>query len=136
MIQGGLEYRFPLGPRRLEGAAFVDVGRIWAEEDRDYTSSFEATPGLGLRYLSPIGPLRFDLGYRFQGQESLQVVTSQLRFPTEGEVVTAENGVFTEQGDFLIDDALAVLQPRVLFGPESGFSFSRFQLHFSIGQAF
>ena len=50
--------------------------------------------------------------------------------------MTPENGVFTEDGAFLIDDALAVLQPRVLYGPGSGFSFSRFQLHFSIGQAF
>lgn len=143
MIQGGLEYRFPLGSGRLEGAAFVDVGKIWPEDDLDFASSFESTPGFGLRYLSPIGPLRLDVGYRFQGQEALQVVTSQLRFPGPGDIVRdpnddkcVSNAVCTPDGDFLIDDALAVLQPRVLFGPASGFSFSRFQLHFSIGQAF
>jgi outer membrane protein insertion porin family len=136
MVQGGLEYRFPLGASRWEGAAFVDVGKIWAERDRDFTSSFEATPGFGLRYLSPIGPLRIDVGYRFQGQESLQVVTSQLRFRSDGEAVPASNEVDTVDGRFVISDELAVLQPRVLFGPGDGFSFSRFQLHFSIGQAF
>jgi outer membrane protein insertion porin family len=136
MIQGGVEYRFPLGTARLEGAAFVDVGKIWAETESDFASSFEVTPGFGLRYLSPIGPLRLDVGYRFQGQESLQVVTSQLRFRNEGEAVPKANLVTTIDGDFVIVDELAVLQPRVLFGPTDGFSFSRFQLHFSIGQAF
>lgn len=136
MIQGGLEYRFSLGVLRLEGAAFVDVGKIWPEDDRDFASTLEATPGLGVRYLSPIGPLRLDVGYRFQGQEALRVVTSQLRFLNDGELAPLENLVSTRDGDFVISDELAVLQPRVQFGPDSGFSFSRFQLHFSIGQAF
>jgi hypothetical protein len=33
-------------------------------------------------------------------------------------------------------EELAVLDPRVSYGPRPGFSFSRFQIHLSIGQAF
>jgi len=29
-----------------------------------------------------------------------------------------------------------VLDPRVVYGPQSGFSINRFQIHLSIGQAF
>jgi len=140
MVQGGAEYRFPLFSDHFQGAAFLDVGRVWADSERGDDTRWEFTPGFGFRYLSPIGPLRLDLGYRFIDRQPLQVVTSQLRFPREGEdlsLIPDEQKIDFMNGDvFVITEELAVLEPRVPFGPDPGFSLGRFQIHFSIGQAF
>ena len=140
LLEGGLEYRVPMGPR-VEAAVFADFGRVWAEEESADASSFEVAPGFGIRYLSPIGPIRVDVGYRFRGIEDLRVVTSQIRpfDPTmdsdEDKIIRFVNGA-PERLDFVLVDELAVLGPEVAYGPDPGFSLSRFQLHLSIGQAF
>ncbi len=140
LLEGGLEYRIPLGPR-AEGAVFADFGRVWAEEGSAAASGLEVAPGVGIRYLSPIGPIRVDLGYRFRGVEDLRVVTSQIRPFDPGRDDPADrikrsvNGT-DETLDFVLLDELAVLGPSVAFGPDEGFSLSRLQLHLSIGQAF
>jgi outer membrane protein insertion porin family/translocation and assembly module TamA len=58
-----LEGRFPIaGP--LRGVIFVDASDVDANTA---TISFKyphVSPGFGLRYATPIGPIRFDLGYR------------------------------------------------------------------------
>ena len=141
VVEGGLEYRIPVGAR-MEAALFADFGRIWAEAGSEYVSTLEIAPGLGFRYLSPIGPIRLDVGYRFRGVENLQVVTSQIRpfDPARGDV-DADKIQRTVAGevqtvDYVLVDELAVLDPLVAFGPEGGFSFDRLQFHISIGQAF
>ena len=141
VVEGGLEYRLPV-KARMEAAFFADFGRIWAEAGSEHVSAFEITPGLGLRYLSPIGPIRLDVAYRFLGIEALPVVTSQIRpyDPTRGDVETDKIrrsvGGVVEEIDFVLKDELAVLDPLVAYGPGGGFSFGHLQLHISIGQAF
>ena len=93
-----------------------------------------------MRYLSPIGPLRVDLGYRFRGDERLQVVTSQIRAfgpddDAEDRISRSVDGQ-EEVIDYVPSGELALLGPLVSFGPSGGFSLRRLQLHFSIGQAF
>ena len=91
-----------------------------------------------MRYLSPVGPIRVDLGYRFRGIEPLQVVTTQIR-PFEPGDDPADKIRLIGGGepiDYVITEDLAVLDPRVVYGPQSGFSINRFQIHLSIGQAF
>jgi len=140
LLEGGIEYRVPLAPR-VEAAIFADFGRVWSEEESADASSFEVAPGVGIRYLSPIGPIRVDVGYRFRDIEDLRVVTSQIRpfDPTmdedEDKISRFVNGM-EEVLDFVLVDELAVLGPAVAFGPNTGFSLNRFQLHLSIGQAF
>lgn len=57
-----LEYRFPIfGP--VEGVAFFDSGNVWADWRQIDVGDFANGVGLGLRYVSPIGPLRLDVGY-------------------------------------------------------------------------
>lgn len=57
-----LEYRFPIfGP--VEGVAFFDTGNVWADWRQIDAGDFAHGVGLGLRYVSPIGPLRLDVGY-------------------------------------------------------------------------
>ena len=138
VVEGGLEYRMPMGVR-MEAAVFADFGRIWAP---GYVGTLEIAPGLGFRYLSPIGPIRLDVGYRYRGTENLQVVTSQIRrFDSAEGDVEADKIHRTVSGkvqtvDFVLEDELAVLHPLVAFGPEAGSFFDRLQFHISIGQAF
>jgi outer membrane protein insertion porin family/translocation and assembly module TamA len=137
VLEGGIEYRMALG-RIWESAIFADFGRIWSEPGSGKVSRLEISPGIGVRYLSPVGPIRVDFGYRFRGIEPLQVVTTQIR-PFEagddpGDRISSPGG--GEVIEYVITEELAVLDPRVFFGPRGGFSLSRFQIHLSIGQAF
>ena len=139
VLEGGLEYRMALG-RTVEAAIFTDFGRIWTEPGSGKVSRLEISPGGGIRYLSPAGPIRVDLGYRFRGVEPLQVVTTQIR-PFEAGDDPADKISAIDQGqevtiEYVATEELAVLDPRVIYGPRSGFSLSRFQVHLSIGQAF
>lgn len=55
-----VEYRFPIFST-LGGAVFVDAGNVYAT-DRINLGELRYGAGFGLRYLSPVGPLRFDVG--------------------------------------------------------------------------
>ena len=139
VLEGGLEYRMVLG-RSLEAAIFTDFGRIWTEPGSGKVSGLEISPGVGIRYLSPVGPIRVDLGYRFRGIEPLQVVTTQIRAFEEGDDPGDKiSGIVDGQEEpieYVATEELAVLDPRVFYGPRAGLSLSRFQIHLSIGQAF
>lgn len=114
LLEGSVEVRLPVRGSPWEGAVFVDFGQVWGEDRRVSLGGLEVTPGLGVRYVSPIGPIRVDLAYRFAGAEDLKVVVS---------------GVGPER-------ALSLLEPRVRYGALPSWSWQRFQLHLSIGQAF
>ncbi len=124
LLEGSVEVRFPLAGPYWEGATFLDFGQVWDEETRPDFRGFEFTPGFGVRYFSPIGPIRLDLGYRFAGGEALPVVTQEINpnpSPTED----------------LFSDNLVQLATPVRWGDELGrWSLKRFQFHLSIGQAF
>lgn len=66
------EVRIPLG-EGLQGVAFTDVGGAWAPGVKVALSDLKASLGLGVRFLSPIGPIRLDAAYgsRFQTYISL-----------------------------------------------------------------
>lgn len=68
MAAFNLELRYPIF-KSLGGVAFVDAGNVW-RKTADVTADFDlfVSPGVGLRYATPIGPLRFDLGYRLRRQ--------------------------------------------------------------------
>jgi hypothetical protein len=138
VLEGNVEIRFALG-REVEVVTFGDFGQVWGADQPFAPADLEFTPGFGVRYLSPVGPIRVDLGYSFRGSELLSVVTRQIA-PFSGDCalsgtncllvpITADVPAvipYVETGE------LAVLNPEVLFGLNE----SRFQLHLSIGQAF
>lgn len=142
MLDGTVEIRFQTGASKLTGAAFLDFGQVWASEISDRLGSLEFTPGLGVRYATPIGPLRVDLAYRFSAARELRVITSQIqpydpaRHDPEDRIRTTRPDGSTVTLDYVRSDELAPLEPRVLFGEAATFDISRFQLHVSIGQAF
>jgi outer membrane protein assembly complex protein YaeT len=59
----------------LSGVLFVDGGRVWGEPREDFKndSRWRYDAGPGLRYQTPIGPLRVDLGYQINRIEGLLV---------------------------------------------------------------
>jgi hypothetical protein len=137
VVEGNLEVRFALG-REFEFVTFGDFGQVWGPDQTLGLGDLEFTPGVGIRYLSPVGPIRVDVGYSFRGDERLTVVTPQI-VPFAGVCDPDERNDCLIVGDG--DDAveipytttgrLAVL-PSVSYGQNE----SRFQLHLSIGQAF
>ena len=57
------EYRFPVaGP--VGGTLFVDGGNVWTDYNDVRTGNFKWGAGLGVRYLSPVGPLRLEIGWK------------------------------------------------------------------------
>jgi outer membrane protein insertion porin family/translocation and assembly module TamA len=136
VFEGNLELRVPFG-RNLEAAGFTDFGQVWSADHRVSLSDIEVTPGVGLRYLSPIGPLRVDLAYRFRGGEDLRVVTGEIRAYREGEDAPSDRLLRGGQPiPWVATGALVKLEPAVLFDASPPWSLRRFQLHLSIGQAF
>ncbi|HEX5521202.1 MAG TPA: BamA/TamA family outer membrane protein [Longimicrobiaceae bacterium] len=75
VVEGSLEYRRPVwGP--IIGAVFVDAGWVGAGGSDILSGGRGAvTPGFGVRYNSPVGPIRVDLGIRPRLVERLPVVT-------------------------------------------------------------
>ena len=57
------ELRVPVW-RQVGAAFFVDGGNVWDRVTNVELSQVRGTYGFGLRYQSPIGPLRLDLGFK------------------------------------------------------------------------
>jgi translocation and assembly module TamA len=136
VIEGNLELRFPISSS-VQGAAFGDFGQVWGERGPIALRDIQVTPGVGIRYLTAIGPLRVDLAYRFQGAQDLSVVTDQIRLYDPGkDKPSSRLRVNGNTIDYVKTGDLVVMTRRVLFGNTARWSLSRFQLHLSIGQAF
>ncbi len=60
-----LEMKFPLlnALPALAGAVFVDGGGVFSHRNDFSLKSFEYAAGLGLRYRTPLGPIRLDLAW-------------------------------------------------------------------------
>jgi len=57
------EYYFPLIKEMgLKGLVFFDTGNAWGE-DQDFFESMRYSVGTGIRWFSPMGPLRLEWGY-------------------------------------------------------------------------
>jgi outer membrane protein assembly factor BamA len=133
LLEAGIELRIPIwGP--LVGALFVDGAILGEGTLNSITKGTGAiTPGFGVRYESPVGPIRIDLGIRPLLRETLPVITQ----------VTDSAGVRR-----LVDlsppggcQAAVTLGCRTYPDPTEKQSFfnrltNRLTLHLSIGQAF
>lgn len=123
VLEANIEYRFPIRGA-LGGSVFVDAGSVGDRGLNIPTGARSAvTPGFGVRYLSPVGPVRVDLGIKPKLVEELAVMTAVVD-PATGEtrLIQLER---EKRYDPLEDSGGALRQ--VL---------SRLQLHISIGQAF
>jgi Outer membrane protein len=71
------EYRFPVAGA-FGGTVFTDIGNVF-DETRIKFGSMRYGVGTGVRYLSPVGPVRFDLGYKLNRRI--------LRFDDDGKAI-------------------------------------------------
>jgi len=68
MVNTNVELRVPL----LYGfivAFFVDTGSVWLNDQPGYDFDLRESAGLGLRYITPIGPVAVDYGYKLDRKE-------------------------------------------------------------------
>ena len=116
VAEGSVEGRFPVW-RDLIGAVFVDAGIVRQKTNPTLPRQRAAiTPGVGVRYHSPVGPIRADIGLNPGSTESLPVVTEN-----------TVNGQTT----------LVTLQQHRTYSPTKGGGIlNRIVLHLSIGEAF
>lgn len=134
MLEGNLELRYPIWGDRLRGATFLDFGQVWRDAGDVSASGLQFTPGLGIRYFSPVGPIRIDVGYNAGGAERLTVITTEVCDARQTPCGEIRSDVSYAPGDLANERRLRTLTP-VQWQPHSSFT-SRLQLHFSIGQAF
>ena len=66
---GIAEFRFPLGKKNWRGVAFFDMGNVWANLEGIDPTEVKYGAGVGLRYKTPVGPLRLDYGYKLNPDE-------------------------------------------------------------------
>ncbi len=64
-LVGNLEYLFPLVSEiSFKGVLFFDVGNVWAQGSWPFKDQgLWAAYGAGVRWYSPMGPLRFEIGW-------------------------------------------------------------------------
>jgi outer membrane protein insertion porin family len=65
MFLVNLEMNFPIlqGLDNLSGAVFYDLGQVFAQRKDVSAFNLKGAVGWGLRYKTPLGPIRFDLGW-------------------------------------------------------------------------
>lgn len=66
LFVANVELRFPtpIFPERMRAALFTDVGQVWERGDQlAPVSGVRVTPGVGVRFVTPLGPVRLDAAY-------------------------------------------------------------------------
>ncbi len=63
MVLGNLELRYPIW-NSLGGVLFLDAGNLFEELHLDQRFRLLTTGGAGLRYRTPVGPIRFDVAFQ------------------------------------------------------------------------
>jgi translocation and assembly module TamA len=122
LFEASIEYRLPVTDW-LTAAAFVD-GATVGDAGLDVPPGVRRaiTPGFGVRYRSPIGPVRVDLGIRPALDERLPVITQFVDDNGDLQLIR-----LAEHKQFDLTESSGGFLGRV---------FSRLQLHLSIGEAF
>jgi outer membrane protein insertion porin family len=61
MFVANVEYRFPLVQEQgVGGVVFVDIGNVWSNEVGVQNFDIKKSFGAGIRWYSPVGPLRVE----------------------------------------------------------------------------
>lgn len=74
------ELRFPLIPDTLQGAVFVDMGNLWIKPSNFNPFELRPTAGVGVRLVTPVGPLSFDLAFNLDPDSSREEELWTLHF--------------------------------------------------------
>jgi outer membrane protein insertion porin family len=73
MLCFNFETIFPIASEiKLKAVVFFDAGNAWNRENSFRWDEFKTSAGFGLRWLSPVGPLRVEWGYNLNRKEGEQ----------------------------------------------------------------
>ena len=128
MAEASAELRWRVwGPVTLAG--FIDAGWVRGSTGREGTRSQSViTPGIGARFVTPVGPIRLDLGFNPLARQPLEVITDN----------PAARGI--PQSDPGPASSLRPVNQLRSFNPATatglGGIFNRLTLHLSVGEAF
>ena len=61
MLSGKTQFQY-LADDSLSTHLFFDIGNVFLRHYGDYDNSLRRSVGVGFQYLSPIGPIGFDVG--------------------------------------------------------------------------
>lgn len=64
-VMGSVELRTDIG-RSISIVPFLDFGNVWIKASDFSPTDIKYTAGIGLRYATPVGPLRVDYGYKLK----------------------------------------------------------------------
>jgi outer membrane protein insertion porin family/translocation and assembly module TamA len=146
-----LRLRSPFLPELLQWSLFTDAGQVWIPGNKAAGINFRdirVTPGIGVRYFSPVGPVRLDVGYNAYASPPGPAYYNPLLegIAAIGDVrlicVSPGNNLRVRLGDAT---GTARTPPRQIdegncpgtYAPARSKKFlSRLKLNFSIGQAF
>ena len=68
--------------RTLRLFGYVDVGNVWGEDEKITASSLRASAGLGLSWISPVGPLKLSFGTPIRKQRDDRIQRLQFQIGT------------------------------------------------------
>lgn len=72
MVNANIELRFPIW-KKLGGVIFQDLGALSGTMFANFkTQDLLAATGFGMRVFTPLGPLRFDIGWRWRKQLAIE----------------------------------------------------------------
>ena len=121
----------------LRWVIFLDAGRVWNNSGNYAVTGLRATPGFGVRLVTPLGPFRVDIGYNPHAREAGPAFYLQRATATAvGRAICVSPG-----GSEPLDDAASgalgpVACPSSFRPPRSTGLLPRLTFHFSIGEAF
>jgi outer membrane protein assembly complex protein YaeT len=72
MLEASSELRVPI-VGKISGVVFLDAGNVWRQALDFRLHDLEYAAGPGLRYLTPIGPVRVDFGFQLTRVEGLRI---------------------------------------------------------------
>lgn len=72
MLEGSSEVRMPLWSK-LGAVAFLDYGNVWTDSWDVNLGDLRYAAGPGLRYVTPVGPVRADFGFQLKRIPNLKV---------------------------------------------------------------
>ncbi len=59
---------------------FLEAGNLWLDRTKYEFKSLRYSAGAGLRYVTPVGPLAFDVGINLDPDETLNEPAAQIHF--------------------------------------------------------
>jgi outer membrane protein insertion porin family/translocation and assembly module TamA len=66
---------------KLGGVLFLDTGNVWTDSLAFDLSDLRYAVGAGVRYQTPVGPIRFDVGYQLNPIPGLLVNGAEQKYP-------------------------------------------------------